>query len=99
MFLTLEKLASELDSDLNAVLALVLDGHLPPPSIIGGRLVRWSTEALTRWSAVDCPKGQPMTRQQAYELRSTRLDERDEKMNQSDARYASDHPDTEKETE
>ena len=57
---TRETLAAKLETDVPTVLAFLRDGHLPPPVVIGGRLVRWTDWQIDAWTADGCPAGEPM---------------------------------------
>ncbi len=64
--LTLQQLAERLDTDFPTVLALVRDGHLPMPTIIGDRLVRWSSADVAAWMGMGCPSAEPPSRRDFY---------------------------------
>lgn len=71
----LASLSELLRTDTPTALALVLDGTVPPPVILGQRLVRWSGASLTTWSAAGCPAGQPLTAEEARRIREVRIAE------------------------
>ncbi|NLE39635.1 MAG: hypothetical protein GX621_16575 [Pirellulaceae bacterium] len=59
MLLTLKTLCRRLEIDEPTALRFTEQGVLPPPAVLGGRVIRWSTAVVERWAAAGCPSCTP----------------------------------------
>ena len=75
MLFDFPKTAAWLNTDEPTLLALVETGDVPPPMLLGGRLVRWSESALSAWADDDCPAGNPPSEAEFIKIRSLQVEE------------------------
>ena len=65
LLLTAEDLAAELQVSLRSVRRLDLEGKLPEPVHVGGRLLRWRAAEVRDWVNAGCPRRDRWTWQPA----------------------------------
>ena len=90
MLLTFHELCTFLKADEPTVLSLIEEGAIPPPVIIGNRLVRWVESDLIRWVQTGCPRFPPPTSEELTLIRTKRIEEKCHTSANIDERLATD---------
>lgn len=68
MLYDLEQIAAEFTTDKETILHFVEKGVMPKPTIIGGRLARWSEVDISEWLAGGCAASAPLTESEFVKL-------------------------------